>query len=255
MKSDNLDKLQQDHLPDAISDRLNAPAKNSPIPDAVLGAIDGCVTTFAVVAGAFGAGFSANVALILGFANLFADGFSMAVSNYEATKAQKEFINRIKQMEADHIARVPEGEREEIRQIFQRKGFSGETLEKIVETITEDENLWIETMLTEEHGLQKTAPQSINAGLVTFFAFVFVGSMPLIPYFFTDIPTNTQFTISAVIALIMFFLIGLLKSLSFEAVGFQQLISGAKTLLLGGSAAFIAFATGYLLQNLNITPW
>ena len=54
----------------------------------VYGAIDGAITTFAVVAGAAGANLSSTVVLILGFANLFADGFSMAASNYLSTKAK-----------------------------------------------------------------------------------------------------------------------------------------------------------------------
>lgn len=84
MATPSRERLLGDHQPTAVRNRLAAPARASTLPDAVLGGIDGCVTTFAVVSGAFGAGFSPQVALVLGFANLLADGFSMAVSNYEA---------------------------------------------------------------------------------------------------------------------------------------------------------------------------
>ncbi len=77
-----------------------------------------------------GAGFPSSVAVILGFANLIADGFSMAVSNYESSKAEQEYIESIKKAEEMHIDQIPEGEREEIRQIFEAKGFSEELLEK-----------------------------------------------------------------------------------------------------------------------------
>ncbi|WP_024851938.1 VIT1/CCC1 transporter family protein [Hydrogenovibrio kuenenii] len=247
MKYDSLSQLEQDHHPTAISKRLSTPTKPQILPDAILGAIDGCVTTFAVVSGAFGAGFSATVALTLGFANLFADGFSMAVSNYEATKAQKEYLDTIKKTEADHIERIPEGEREEIRQIFLQKGFKDQTLEKIVETITQDKNLWIETMIIEEHGLQKNEPHSVRSALSTFFAFVFVGAMPLIPYLIPSLTLAHQFMISTLIAALMFFLIGILKSI---VLGKLNLTSGIKTLVIGSAAAGIAFATGYLLQNI-----
>jgi VIT1/CCC1 family predicted Fe2+/Mn2+ transporter len=60
------------------------------LPEFVYGATDGTVTTFAVVAGAIGASLSASIVLILGFANLFADGFSMAVSNYLSNKSYHE---------------------------------------------------------------------------------------------------------------------------------------------------------------------
>ena len=82
-----------------------------------------------------GVGMGALV-IILGFANLLADGFSMALSNYLGTKSDPERVDQARQDEERHIAQVPEGEREEIRQIFAGKGFSGETLEKIVGVIT-----------------------------------------------------------------------------------------------------------------------
>ncbi|MDA3807356.1 MAG: VIT1/CCC1 transporter family protein, partial [Thiomicrorhabdus sp.] len=88
--------LESEHRPEAIAERLKRPPQSQNISDAVLGGIDGCVTTFAVVSGAFGAGFSPAVALILGLANLIADGFSMAVSNYEASKAQRDFTADIR---------------------------------------------------------------------------------------------------------------------------------------------------------------
>ncbi|WP_459782554.1 VIT1/CCC1 transporter family protein, partial [Photobacterium sp. R1] len=106
-----------------IRERLKIPAKENIASDVVLGGIDGCVTTFAVVSGVVGAGFSPVVALVLGFANLIADGFSMAVSNYESIKTQGEFIKSLRDQEQDHIEKIPEGEREEIRLIFINKGF------------------------------------------------------------------------------------------------------------------------------------
>lgn len=57
------------------------------LPEFVYGGMDGAVTTFAVVAGTVGAALSPTIVIILGFANLFADGFSMAASNYLSTKS------------------------------------------------------------------------------------------------------------------------------------------------------------------------
>ena len=111
MKKTSLDTLHRQHQSDAIALRLSAQVQPRYIGDAVLGAIDGCVTTFAVVAGAVGAGFPASVALIMGFANLLADGFSMAVSNYEAVRAVHDFRETARLTEEDHIERLPEGER------------------------------------------------------------------------------------------------------------------------------------------------
>lgn len=246
MKQNYQEQLEQEHLPQAIAERLKQPPKRQNISDAILGGIDGCVTTFAIVSGAIGAGFSASVALILGFANLFADGFSMAISNYEANKAQQEFADNIRKTEAEHIKHVPDGEREEIRQIFQQKGFEGETLEKIVHTITQNKTLWIETMLTEEHGIQVQPPSALKAALTTFIAFLVVGAIPLIPFLVSFLTVNQQFMISTVLAAIMFFSIGMLKSLVFAK---PMLYSGFSTLLTGGTAASLAFLTGYILRE------
>ena len=247
MKKISHEALESEHRPEVIALRLQRPPPSQNISDAVLGGIDGCVTTFAVVSGAFGAGFSPAVALILGLANLFADGFSMAVSNYEAIKAQQEFTENVRRSEGEHIDRIPEGEREEIRQIFQKKGFAGETLNTIVETICQDRELWIDTMLTEEHGIQITHPNPIKSGLVTFIAFVGVGSIPLLPFLIPNLEMTYKFIISAVLAGIMFFLIGTLKSLFLNK---PMLRSGLSTLLTGGTAASLAFITGYILREI-----
>lgn len=247
MKKSSREELQHEHLPDVIRHRLAQRPKTQNISDAVLGGIDGCVTTFAVVSGAFGAGFSSSVALVLGFANLIADGFSMAVSNYESIKAQKEFAQGLREMESEHIDKVPEGEREEIRQIFQKKGFDAEVVDTIVDTISLNRPLWIETMLTEEHGLQKYGPSALKSALMTFIAFIAVGTMPLIPFLITVLDMQTQFYLSACIAGIMFFTIGTIKGL---LLSIQKVRSGVNTLLTGTAAAGLAFLTGYVLREI-----
>ncbi|MFO8046912.1 MAG: VIT1/CCC1 transporter family protein [Halomonas sp.] len=239
--------LEQEHRPDVIEQRLRAPSRARNLPDAILGGIDGCVTTFAVVSGAFGAGFSATVALVLGLANLLADGFSMAISNYEAIKAQREHVDGVRNDEHHHIDVVPDGEREEIRQIFQRKGFQGDTLERVVDTICGDREVWVETMLREEHGLQTEGLSPLRSAFVTFSAFVVVGVMPLLPYGLPGLDTTQQFLASLAVAGLMFFLIGMGKSLVYHQ---PVLTSGLRTLLIGGAAAGLAFLTGHLAQAL-----
>ena len=233
-----------------IRKRLSQGPKRQNISDAVLGGIDGCITTFSVVSGSVGAGFPSSVAVILGFANLFADGFSMAISNYESSKAEQEFFESIKKSEERHIDEIPEGEREEVRQIFKAKGFNEELLEKIVDTITADKRIWLEVMLAEEHGLSKTTPKPLVSAGVTFIAFISVGAIPLMPYIASSMKMSHQFIISAFLAGTMFFLIGMLKSLALEKPVF---LSGLRTLLTGGAAATLAYFTAYFLREiLNI---
>lgn len=238
--------LIRDHHPELIRQRLRRAPKSQNVSDAVLGGIDGCVTTFAVVSGVVGSGLPSSVAVILGFANLLADGFSMAVSNYESHRSRQDFIDNVKRSEERHIDLIPEGEREEIRQIFRAKGFEEEVLETIVSTISEDRDLWIETMLTEEHGLDKTSPSPWASAGATFTAFILVGAMPLLPFLSAGLAIQQKFFISAAVAGIMFFLIGMLKSLAFDK---PVILSGFRTLLTGGTAAGLAFYTGYLLRE------
>ena len=104
--------------------------------DFVYGAIDGIVTTFTVVAGVAGAGLATRVVLILGAANLAADGFSMAISNFLGTKSDEQRRQRIRRQEEQHIAVVPTGEREEVRQILTGWGLDKELLEGVVDAVT-----------------------------------------------------------------------------------------------------------------------
>jgi VIT1/CCC1 family predicted Fe2+/Mn2+ transporter len=238
--------LATQHQPEAIRLRLQQRGETGYLPDGVLGGIDGCVTTFAVVAGTVGAGFPGTVALILGCANLVADGFSMAVSNFQSKKTQEESLDLARRTEENHIVEVPEGEREEIRQIFRQKGFDGDTLERIVDTITRDRALWIETMLSEELGLQKIALNPLRSAMVTFLAFVGVGAVPLLPFLFASLSIDVKFGISVLLAAAMFYSIGMVKGLVLDK---PAMLSGINTLLTGSVAAGLAYVVGYFLRQ------
>ncbi len=131
-------RTKLDHSPEAVAERLAQGPQQVYIKDFVYGGIDGAVTTFAVVTGVAGAGFSSVVIIVLGLANILADGFSMAIGNYLGTRADNQHIANQRREELLEIKANPEGEREEIRQIYAAKGFSGDQLEGIVDVITAD---------------------------------------------------------------------------------------------------------------------
>jgi VIT1/CCC1 family predicted Fe2+/Mn2+ transporter len=239
------ERLTEQHRPEAIRERLAARARPSYLADAVLGGIDGSVTTFAVVAGAFGAGFSNLVVIVLGFANLLADGFSMAVSNYQSTKSRRQEVETARGSEARHIDEVPEGEREEIRQIFARKGFHGDVLDRIVDGITQDRRLWIDTMVTEELGMQVEGAPPLRSAVATFCAFLMVGFIPMVPFLIPRLNSGQRFLASAIATGVAFFTIGWVKGVVLERSRWR---AGFETLLTGGAAAALAYFTGEWLR-------
>ncbi|QDG49550.1 hypothetical protein FIV42_01990 [Persicimonas caeni] len=244
--ADKSTDLEHSHEPEDVRDRLEGEHEHSYLGDAVLGAIDGAVTTFAVVSGVAGGGLAGGVAVLLGFANLLADGFSMAVSNYESTASTQQMVERRRRQEQRHIEHAPEGEREEIRQIFKRKGFEGDLLERIVDTITDDRELWINTMLSEEYGLQLEGPSPWKAAATTFVAFLVIGFLPLLPFLLTGLSPEQTFIGSAAVTGVTFLGIGLLKGYVTEEPLWR---SGLTTLLAGGGAATLAYLTGSWLRQ------
>ena len=107
--------LRAEHTRLAIRRRLAKTQKRNYLRDAVFGAVDGTVTTFAVVSGVKGAQLPVEIALILGTTNLMADGFSMAIGNYLAGRTDKDYQDSLFRTEEAHIQNIPEGEREEVR--------------------------------------------------------------------------------------------------------------------------------------------
>ncbi len=218
--------------------------------DFVFGAIDGSVTTFAVVSGVAGAALSNAVVLILGFANLFADGLSMAIGNYMSVKSNREFAERERRREEWEIDHFPEGEREEIRHIYREKGLQGEELENVVTAVTSNRRVWIDTMMTEELGLIPESKNPLRAAVTTFIAFVLVGFVPLLSYvltYFIPAFSSAQYLISLLLTGIAFFLIG---SAKVYLTGKNWWKSGLEILFMGAVAAAIAYLIGHLLKGL-----
>jgi VIT1/CCC1 family predicted Fe2+/Mn2+ transporter len=235
--------MEHDHSPEAISRRLAGSPRQNYLRDWVYGGIDGAVTTFAVVAGVVGAGLPARTVLILGAANLLADGFSMAASNYSGTKTEKDDKDRLRAVEERHIDLEPAGELEEIRQIYRAKGFQGSRLETIVEVITSDRQRWVETMLREEYGLPGTLRSPVKAAASTFLAFLVCGFVPLLP-FVIDLPLPVY--LSTASTAVVFFTIGSVKSL-WSLMPWWR--SGLETLTIGIAAAALAFAAGMVVEQ------
>jgi VIT1/CCC1 family predicted Fe2+/Mn2+ transporter len=237
--------IEHDHSPDAIRERLDSGPLHSYTRDWVYGGIDGSVTTFAVVAGVVGADLSPAVILVIGFANILADGFSMAASNFLGTRTEHEELRQIESIEYRHVERDPEGEREEVRQIFQRKGFEGDDLHRVVDLITADRKRWVRTMLTEEYGLPQEVRSPWKAAVATFSAFFLCGMIPVLPFV---LKATNPFMLSTILTGFVFFAIGSLKSM-WSTISWWR--SGLTTFLVGGIAAGLAYLVGVLLKTVS----
>lgn len=243
------DPLAPSHSPEAIRARLGMPKPPSLLRDAVLGATDGCVTTFAVVAGAVGGGLSDAVVIILGFSNLLADGFSMAAGILLGGRAVNEELERVRREERAHIERYPEGEKEEIRQIFASKGFGGDVLEKIVSVIAGDKRLWVETMITEELKMAPWDAKPRRSAWAVFGSFCLAGTAPLSPFILPGLGPQESFRASCLATAATFVLVGYVKGRMVKGPAWK---SGLHTLLLGGSAASLAYAMGFALSRFGV---
>lgn len=236
--------MEHEHSAESIRARLAAGPRLNYVRDWIYGGIDGSVTTFAIVSGVVGAELSPAVILVMGFANLVADGFSMAASNYMGTRAEMEDIKHLEAVENRHIDVAPEGEREEVRQIYEEKGFAGDELERVVHLITADRKRWVQTMLTEEYGLPREVRSPWLAGASTFSAFLLCGLAPLLPFLFG---VTDAFRYSTLLTGAVFFAIGSIKS-KWSTMPWWR--SGLETLLIGSAAAGLAYVIGALLGGL-----
>jgi len=241
--------MHHDHSTHSIRARLEEGSEASYLRDWIYGGIDGAVTTFAIVFGVVGANLGTGVILVLGAANIVADGFSMAASNYTGTKAENDEFERVRAHEEYQIIHDPEGETREIKEIYRAKGFKGADLERAVEIITADKKLWVNTMLTEEYGLPMHERSAMKAAVGTFIAFLLCGMVPLAPYLMSPwlIDRGTATVWASVLTALTFFAIGSAKS-RWSLMSWWK--SGLETLAIGVGAAVLAYAIGYWLQSL-----
>lgn len=213
--------------------------------DVVFAANDGIITTFAVVAATVGGALSPAVILIVGLANILADGFSMATGNYLGTKSAIDFYKKEEAVEREEVGRIPEEEKREVREILERKGYRGEDLERMTSLITSNEQFWIDFMMVEELGLSNLEGESpLMNGAVTFVSFVSAGMIPLLPYIVFG--EQASFLIACATTGAALFCVGALRSFFSRA---SWMLLGLEMLSLGGVAAGIAYGVGFAIRG------
>lgn len=216
------------------------------IGDFIYGANDGIITTFAVVAGAVGASLSPVVIIILGFANIFADGISMGASNYLSMRSEQDYAKAQRTREEWEVDHLREIEVDEIREIFERKGFKGSDLERAVEVITSDRKIWVDTMMKDELRIMEDKDENpIRHGLATFAAFSTAGIVPLLAYVIPGVPNS--FWVAVFLGMASLFIVGALRSLVTAVSWFR---GGLEMLLVGSGAATVAYVVGNFVEKI-----
>ena len=220
------------------------------IKSAVYGGLDGTITTFAVVAGVAGASLSAGIVLILGFANLIADGISMAVGDYLSTKSEQEYHKAERRREAWEVDHFPEGEKQEMEELYTGKGMSKKDAKAMTAILSKNKKAWVDVMMVEELGIVESNESPLKNALVTFCSFALFGFIPLIAYILSKLMPSLaaqSFIIACVLTGATLFSLGALKIKFTER---NLFLSGFEMLILGGITAIAAYGVGWLLSGL-----
>lgn len=217
------------------------------IGDFVYGANDGIITTFAVITGAIGASLSPLVIIILGFANLLADGFSMGASSFLSKKADLDYQKGQRKKEEWEIKELKEIEVQEIRDAFVRMGFTGKDLDKATEIIISDPKRWVDFMMINELGIfEEEDKNPLKHGLATVFSFILAGFMPLLPFLIPQVSQNAIF-FSPLFTAAALFTAGSLRTLITPK---KWWVGGFEMLLVGALAAIVAYSVGFFLKSI-----
>jgi len=216
----------------------------------VYGGLDGTITTFAIVAGVSGAALSSSIILILGFANLIADGISMAAGDYLSTKSKTEYREAEKKYEKWEVKSRPKTEERGIISWFTRRGMTKKDATTVAKTISKYEKPMIDVTLAVEHGIIGGEESPTKNALVTFSSFIFFGIVPLLTYLFAPyyvmLQVNTFF-VASILTAITLFVLGATKA---RITKKSWIFSGLEMLIIGGIAAGAAYLIGFGISQI-----
>lgn len=221
----------------------------------VFGGLDGILTSFAIVSSCAGSAMDPRVVLLLGLCNILADALAMGVGEYLSTKSNDEFARFERSREAWEMAHNPEGEIEEMVDIYVGRGMGRDDARTVVATMAKYPDFFVNIMMVEELGLfvpeANAHIESIKDGFLMFLAFVIFGSAPLLGYIALpkllgiDDPHDLFLAACGVTGATLFTL-GAAKS---TFVNGNPIRLGSETLALGALCALCAYSAGALLTQ------
>ena len=217
----------------------------SGLSDIILGGQDGLVNVLGVILGVAAATSDPHLVLVAGLSATFAESVSMGAVAYTATLAQADFYESEREREYRHIQEVPKLEEEEVREIYAKKGFRGELLDRIVETITANKDIWVAVMMAEEHQLTPTdRGVAVKAALIVGFSAIIGSLIPLAPFAFLSVQTSMW--ASVIVTAFVLFIVGAYKAR--KTVGTPGK-SGLEMAIIGTLSALAGYIVGVLLKT------
>ncbi len=209
----------------------------NPLRDVILGGQDGLVNALGIILGIAAVTSDVHILIATVLAATCAESISMGAVAYTSALAGKDHYESEREKEIKEIENVPEMEKEEVRQIYEQKGFRGKVLEEIVETITADKNLWIETMMREELGLHKIKTKEVlRSSVIVTIATAIGHFIPLTPFFF--VTHQTGLVLAVFSSAIVLFAVGFYQAITLVGSWWK---SGLRMVVIGIGAAFIGF--------------
>lgn len=205
----------------------------------VFGTSDGLVTVLAFVAGVSASLASRKLVLMAGLAEMFAGAVSMGLGAFLGTRAERDWYERERKREELEVAKIPHLEREELRDIYRKKGLEGETLERVLDAFTANEKRWVDIMMTEELGLSPVEGSPQAAGLVVGFSYVLAAAVPLLPYLF--LTGARALVASALITALALYVVGVGKARLTQR---PEVRSGIETMMAGLVGTAVCWAIG-----------
>ncbi|MFT3776523.1 MAG: VIT1/CCC1 transporter family protein [Minicystis sp.] len=231
---------------DEIHQRIDPHPRSSSLSDVILGGQDGLVNVLGVILGVAAATSEARVVLVAGLAATFSESVSMAAVAYTSKRAEADRYLGEEARERRHIRAAPNLEREDVRAIFRKKGFHGEELERIVETITSNEASWLAIMMAEEHQLTPIdARRPLKSALVVGLSALVGSLLPLLP--FAVLPVRPSMWAAALLSALALFLAGVYKA---RLTAGRPGRSGMEMAAIGMASALVGYAVGALLGAL-----
>ncbi len=215
------------------------------ITDIVIGMSDGLTVPFALAAGLSGAVSSNKIVITAGIAEIVAGCIAMGLGGYLAGRTELEHYQSELKREYDEVERMPDKEKQEVKEIFAEYGISADGQEQLVEEMSKDKNKWVDFMMKFELGLEKPNPnRARNSALTIGMAYCVGGMLPLSAYFFTTHPYQ-GLLLSSVITTVCLFVFGFFKS---KVTGQPPFMGALKVTMIGIIAAAVAFLIARLVS-------